>query len=529
MNRLSTCLRAAAVLVAIRVGASVFAAATPTTEPARLSAEQWGHCDVVLHGPATGNPYVDVTLSASFRNGDKSLNVTGFYDGDGVYRVRFMPIEQGTWKYETHSNVAELNGKIGQILATKPSASNHGLVQVRNHWHFAYADGTPYVEMGTTCYDWTNAGEERQNQTLATLKASPFNKIRMCVLPTRYQVPDEIPATLPFDGELPKAWDFTKFNPAFYHNVEKCVGDLQDLGIEADVILLHPYGKAMGFAAMPAEADDRYIRYVVARLAAYRNVWWSMANEYDNLHAKTKADWDRMFQLVMHEDPYGHLRGIQQSHIIYNEPWMTHASIQNPRVVSTFGTVANVRTEYDKPIVFDEIQYEGNIGVNWGRLPAVDMISRFWIATVSGAYAGHGETFKDSPWSNTGGKLIGESPARLGFLRKILEAGPADGIDPIPGSQDNRVAGKPGEYYLLYLGRDNPVDWALALPATGLPVGTQMHVDVIDTWDMTITPVPDVFKVAAFNKDTVQAENKAKVTLPGKPYIALRITRVAGS
>ena len=32
---------------------------------------------------------------------------------------------------------------------------------------------------------------------------------------------------------------------------------------------------------MPAEADDRYLRYAVARLAAYRNVWWSLANECD--------------------------------------------------------------------------------------------------------------------------------------------------------------------------------------------------------------------------------------------------------
>ena len=30
-----------------------------------------------------------------------------------------------------------------------------------------------------------------------------------------------------------------------------------------------------------AAVDDRYLRYVVARLAAYRNVWWSLANEYD--------------------------------------------------------------------------------------------------------------------------------------------------------------------------------------------------------------------------------------------------------
>ena len=37
--------------------------------------------------------------------------------------------------------------------------------------------------------------------------------------------------------------------------------------IEADLILFHPYDR-WGYATMPAEADDRYLRYVIARLCA---------------------------------------------------------------------------------------------------------------------------------------------------------------------------------------------------------------------------------------------------------------------
>ncbi len=74
----------------------------------------------------------------------------------------------------------------------------------------------------------------------------------------------------------------TRFNPAFFRHLEKRVGQLRELGIEADLILFHPYDKGhWGFDRMDAAADDRYLRYVVARLAAYRNVWWSLANEYD--------------------------------------------------------------------------------------------------------------------------------------------------------------------------------------------------------------------------------------------------------
>src|SRR5436305_2101684 len=72
--------------------------------------------------------------------------------------------------------------------------------------------------------------------------------------------------------------DYTRFVPAFFQNLEKRIEQLQALGIEADLILFHPYDH-WGYALMPPEVDDAYLAYVVARLAAYRNVWWSVANE----------------------------------------------------------------------------------------------------------------------------------------------------------------------------------------------------------------------------------------------------------
>lgn len=53
-----------------------------------------------------------------------------------------------------------------------------------------------------------------------------------------------------------------------------------DLGIQADIIVMHPYDR-WGFSEMSAECDDLYWKYLIARVSAYRNVWWSLANEYD--------------------------------------------------------------------------------------------------------------------------------------------------------------------------------------------------------------------------------------------------------
>ncbi len=44
---------------------------------------RWGLLEIALQGPADGNPFVDVELSAEFRCGDRTWTVGGFYDGDG--------------------------------------------------------------------------------------------------------------------------------------------------------------------------------------------------------------------------------------------------------------------------------------------------------------------------------------------------------------------------------------------------------------------------------------------------------------
>ena len=55
---------------------------------------------------------------------------------------------------------------------------------------------------------------------------------------------------------------------------------------------MHPYDR-WGFSQMTQEEDDLYWSYVLARFSAYRNVWWSLANEYDLMYCKTVDDWER--------------------------------------------------------------------------------------------------------------------------------------------------------------------------------------------------------------------------------------------
>lgn len=474
-------------------------------EQSMREVEQWAQFELTLQGIAEGNPYLDVKLSARFQYKNYLVEPDGFYDGDGTYRIRFMPDRPGIWRYVTLSSHEELDGVSGEFLCTPASAGNHGTVRVKDEYLFAYEDGTPYMPFGTTCYHWTHHGShELEELTLQTLKNSPFNKVRMCLLPTRDMQP---PLQVAFAGSSPEDLDKQQFNPAFFAHLEDRIRDLMELGIEADLVLFHPYDKGYwGVDNMDADTDAFYLRYVIARLASFRNVWWSLCNEYDFNKYKSIADWDRLLQLTQRYDPYQHLRSIHNGTKMYkssslydfSKPWITHQSIQHWEAELT----TSWREAVAKPIVIDEISYEGNSSRRWGNISGEELTHRFWEGLSRGGFVGHGESFinrETRAWISSGGKLYGESAERIAFLRKVMEEGPADWMK----------TAEEGTYKLVYFGRHQH-----AFKVLELSQDDSYRIELIDTWQMTITPLPGTFS------------GSCRVELPGKPFMALRIQKM---
>lgn len=492
--------------------------------------EKYGMYEITLKGSDAGNPFIGLRLTATFTNAKDSINPEGFYDGNGIYKIRFMPEEEGIWSYVTSSNKAELNNKKGSFTCI-PTTKNHGVVRVKNTYNFAYADSTPFIPFGTTIYEWAFQLKDKQAQTIATLKTAPFNKARMLAIPPykgNYVNGTEKLTDFPFVGTSKETFDFSRFNPVFFQKLEENIKQLNDLGIQADLILFRPYDKGKwGFDMMDDETNQRYIRYMVARFSAFQNIWWSMANENSFIKHLTDEDWDRYFQLVQKSDPYNHLRSIHNADRIYDykKPWVTHVSLQYYNAVKEFGVSPLLRDIYKKPIVHDEINYEGNIDKRWGQLTGEELTRRFWIAYIGGAYATHGESYVNSGWISGGGTLIGTSPARIAFLRKIIEAAPRN-IRPLDQYYLTNVLGKYGEYYLYYFGKDTPKEWNFLLPDDELKTGMKFKIDIIDSWNMTITPLGRDIEVEKLNNYNFTDKKKSVIKLPDKPYIALRIQRI---
>ena len=467
--------------------------------------------EISIKGTTSGNPFVDVELSALFQYKNRTKYCEGFYDGKGNYKIRFMPDEEGEWRYTTTSSVKEMNGLTGKFSCLPAESSSHGPVSVRDTFHFGYADGTPYLPIGTTSYAWVWQGEELASQTLETLSKNVFNKIRMSVLPKHYAYIDTEPPFYPFEGSKEGGWDFSRFNPQYFQYLEDKIEKLGNLGIEADLILFHSndYGK-WGFDKMTIEQNIRYIRYVLARVSAYQNIWWCMANEYDIMH-KSDDEWEKYFRVIQAYDPYQHLCSIHNGQKLYDysKPWITHLSMQTPYLEN----IQKWRETYLKPVINDEPVYEGNIPQDWGNITAEELVNRFWICWTRGGYCTHGETYlhpEDILWWAKGGKLYGESPIRLDFMYQIMKDAPTKQLYPFHSKSNKKTyLFKTGEYYLHYYGNSQQ-----AIAIIELPENENFKIDVIDAWNMTIDNLEKTFS------------GRVEILLPERPYMAVRATKI---
>lgn len=504
---------------------------------------QYQKFELVFQGEEPVGSQSVIDLCATFTCQDTAKEVKGFYAGDGRYVVRFLPQQTGGVQWEV-KGLFQANGE--EECTPAIESVHYGLVKPAGT-ALVYENGTRCHTFGTTVYAMMHQPQELIKQTMETLLKSPFNKVRTCMFPKYYVFNENEPELFAFEKKAEGGFDFQRPCFAFWDAFEQMIQACLDHSIEVDLILFHPYDW-WGFAKMTREEYLSYLDYLLARFAAYSNVWWSLANEYDSMSVFRAEDWACIEAFISQTDVYGHMLSCHYmlEPYDYTRKNITHCSVQGDVT-----EVENMMKKYHKPVLMDEFGYEGNIFCHWGHLSGFELVNRFWLCSVMGGYGTHGETFMnqaDTLWWGKGGTLIGSSPKRIGFLRSILEELPGALVPvscnsivtmetleemrkgryreeqndltrallKLPPRQVEQIlknltkevriftghCGK--DAYLSYYGRHCTAVGDLELPEQG-----KYRIEVIDVWEMT--------------RETILTDVNGKVEfkLPGKEGIAV--------
>jgi hypothetical protein len=150
LRQLALCLTVAVAVVPMRAALD------------RGEAHVWETQEIVLRAARDyANPYADVTCWIDLEGPGFARRVYGFWDGDRIFRIRFVATAPGEWKWRTGSNQpadAGLNNGAGALRAVAwtsaelaENANRRGFVRATPNGHaLQYADGTPFFLVGDT-------------------------------------------------------------------------------------------------------------------------------------------------------------------------------------------------------------------------------------------------------------------------------------------------------------------------------------------------------------------------------------------
>ena len=339
---------------------------------------------------------------------NKHYEVRAFRDGDDNWKVRFAPPAPGEWQYE---GAKGMGGSVQVLPWTEAekqaNPTRRGFIYVahkgaRPGRHFEYADGTPFLWVGDTWWNWANK----------PIRLSTFQRL----------VDDRAKKGFTV-GQMFFAGDGSRPNLEDVRRVEQFVSYANSKGI---TVWLHAWWTRKGMSErISPEQIRQWWQYVVRRFGAF-NVIWVLAGEYNmhNYGGYPLQFWKDLGAMIRMEDAHHRIIGAHPTpplwtggaeapqwstgEVLHREKWLDYNQSQvghgKPRQEMIPGIVAaDYARSPAKPTVVTEPWYEFVEG-----MPSAEDI-RFgaWSAVLSGA-AGHSYGGGHVWWAH-----VPEAPAKV--------------------------------------------------------------------------------------------------------------------
>lgn len=386
------------------------------------TARKFGVHEVELTGNGQAANPLDTIATVTFTppSGERNAKtVNAFYDGGNTWRARVYVSEIGDWRWRSEcSTDAQLDDQAGGFLATGSTLRGRLLPHPKNPRHWMTEDGRWFLNLSDTAYFLLcardgNGGPVTDEQALQYASEDVERGITSirCFLASRDGGFNE-------STEQWREWYFTDDGHDTFRldtlqqadrRLRLLLDHYPDVAVQLILFPLVRYAVDDTFwAGLKPAQRERLLRHLVARYAAYPQLFWLIVNDahYGPKYPRNNAMVREVGSYLKQHDPWrhpcstGHARRVP--FFFGDEDWATYIHLEHAHDLG-----AGQYAPYDgfaKPVFLGEDRYEQDHGARldprhmkyWQR-------RLFWAWLLSGGSTNYGgRWWAVQPYTTTG-------------------------------------------------------------------------------------------------------------------------------
>jgi len=272
-------------------------------------------CELTYPYKSSGmSPYREELLSVEFRSPRATTYLLrAFPAGKDALRVRFTPIEAGTWTYRVSSTIHELDGQ--ESTFSVADSGLPGFVSVANVRHWRTTNKQPHLWLSADA-PFLDLDAQKFTAWLGARKHDGFTHLRGPLLTSTASVKPLSPNNEP--------------NPAYFEALDQCILTAIDNGFVLDLVIADDSFLRSGVFD-EWQTRDTLLRYLIARYSGLNITWQGITHFEDRPGSRDLLK--EIGSTLAKYDAYGHPRSSDarvSSSPLLPDGWMNYLVEASP-------------------------------------------------------------------------------------------------------------------------------------------------------------------------------------------------------
>lgn len=370
---------------------------TTESQTARL----FGVHEISLSGTVSdSNPFEAVAQVTFNSPSGAAVTVDAFYDGDATWRARVYVNEVGswTWSSESHDD-SRLDGHTGAFTAVESDLRGMLKRHPQNPRQWITDNNEWFLHINDTAYRLFNSEEPLWQEYIHDNVEMGITAVRSGSLGGWAWGADDPDSNYPWDGD-----DVSRYNLEKFQTTDERLGWMLN-HYPSLYIQMIIFGQIdwqtdeVGaiWVDLPQSVRDNTMRYMVARWAAFPQIFWLAVND---MGCTGKFPNNREFgrevgQYFAAHDPWHHLVSVSPSRQMAfcylgeeDSDWVSYIHLQERFALGA--EEIEKYQEYPLHVFLAEVYYEQDHETRYPRFPRYAQRWLFWSWILSGGSANYG-------------------------------------------------------------------------------------------------------------------------------------------